>query len=135
MACKATEFCAWCTAECGRWMRWAGLVARRGTWQSACVVLVGRPEVKRPEVKRPEVKRPHGVPWCRWEDNIRMIITQLAGSTWTGSVCLRIREVAGFCESANEPSYFMKHGKFLDWLRRFSKWALLRGVGYIIDQF
>jgi hypothetical protein len=60
------------------------------------------------------------------------IITQSAGSTWTGSVWLRIGEVAGFCESANEPSDFMKYGEFLDWLRRFSKWVLLRGVRSII---
>ena len=49
------------------------------------------------------------------------IIPQSAGSTWTGSVWLRIGEVAGFCESANETSDFMKCGEFLDWLRRFSK--------------
>ena len=45
---------------------------------------------------------------------LEWIITQSAGWTWTGSVWLRIREVAGFCESANEPSDFMKCGVFLD---------------------
>jgi len=42
------------------------------------------------------------------------IIPQSAGSTWTGSLWLRIGEVAGFCESANEPLDFMKCGEFLD---------------------
>jgi hypothetical protein len=61
------------------------------------------------------------------------IMTQSAGSTWTGSVWLRIGEVAGFCEYDNEPSVFMKYGEFLDWLRRFSKLTLLRGVRCTIE--
>jgi len=64
---------------------------------------------------------------------LEWIITQSAGSTWTRSAWLRIGEVAGFCKYANEPSDFMKCGEFLDWLRRFSKWALLQGIRCIID--
>jgi len=63
----------------------------------------------------PEVKRPRGVPWCRCGDNIRLDHT---ANSWvdvgTGSVWLTIGEVAGFSESAKEPSDFMKCGEFLD---------------------
>jgi hypothetical protein len=48
-------------------MRWAGHVARLGKERKVCNVLVGKPEGK----------RPLGRPRHRWEDGIRMDLTEI----------------------------------------------------------
>jgi hypothetical protein len=57
-----------------RRMRWAGHVARLGEGRGAYRVLVGRPEGK----------RLLGRPRRRWEDNIKMDLTEIEinGSNW-----------------------------------------------------
>jgi hypothetical protein len=48
-------------------LRWVGHVAHMGKGIGVYRVLVGRPEVK----------RPLGRPTCRWEDNIKMNLTEM----------------------------------------------------------
>jgi hypothetical protein len=57
-----------------RRMRWAGHVARLEEGRGVYRVLVGRPEVS----------RPLGRPRRRWEDNIKMHLTEIGidGSNW-----------------------------------------------------
>jgi hypothetical protein len=57
-----------------RRMRWAGHVARMGEGRGIYRVLVGRPEGK----------RPLGRPRRRWEDNIKMYLTErgIDGAKW-----------------------------------------------------
>jgi hypothetical protein len=57
-----------------RRMRWAGRVARMGDGRGAYRVLVGRSEGK----------RPLGRPRRRWEDNIKMDLTEIGiyGANW-----------------------------------------------------
>ena len=50
-------------------MRWAGHVAHMGEDRGVHRVLVGKPEGK----------RPLGRPRCRWEDNIKMDLQEVAG--------------------------------------------------------
>jgi hypothetical protein len=57
-----------------RRVRWAGHVARMGERRDVCRALVGRPEGK----------RPLGRPRRRWEDNIKMDLTEIVidGANW-----------------------------------------------------
>jgi hypothetical protein len=57
-----------------RRMRWAGHVARMGEGRGVYRILVGRPESKRP------LRRPRR----RWEDNIKMDLTEIGidGANW-----------------------------------------------------
>jgi hypothetical protein len=57
-----------------RKMRWAGHVARMGEGRGVYRVLVGRPEGK----------RPLGRPRRRWEDNIKLDLTEIGinGTNW-----------------------------------------------------
>jgi hypothetical protein len=57
-----------------RRMKWAGHVAHMGEGRGAYRILVGRP-------KR---KRPLGRPRCRWEDNIKLDLTEtgIDGANW-----------------------------------------------------
>jgi hypothetical protein len=57
-----------------RRMRWAGHVAHRGEGRSVYRVLVGRPKGK----------RPLGRPRQRWEDNIKMDLSEIGidGANW-----------------------------------------------------
>jgi hypothetical protein len=57
-----------------RRMRWAGHVTHMGEGRSVYSVLVGRPKGK----------RPLGRPRCRWEDNIKMDLTEIGidGMNW-----------------------------------------------------
>jgi hypothetical protein len=50
-----------------RRMRWVGHMARMGKVRDAYNILVGKPEGR----------RPLGSPRCRWEDNIKMDITEI----------------------------------------------------------
>jgi hypothetical protein len=53
-------------------------------------------------VVKPEGKRPFGRPRCRWEDNIKIDLTEI------------IFGVAGSCEYGYEPSSSIKNAEFLD---------------------
>jgi hypothetical protein len=66
-----------------RRMRWAGHVARMGEGRGVYRVLVGRPEGK----------RPLGRPRCRWEDNIKMELTEIDidGANWIHLAQNRVR--------------------------------------------
>jgi hypothetical protein len=57
-----------------RTVRWAGHVERMGEGIGVCRVLVGRPEGKRPQ----------GRPRRRWEDNIKMELSEIGvdGANW-----------------------------------------------------
>jgi len=52
-----------------RGMRWAGHVARMGQGRGVHRILVGKPEGK----------RPLGRPRYRWEDNIKLDLTEVGG--------------------------------------------------------
>jgi hypothetical protein len=67
-------------------------------------------------VGKPERRRPLGRPRRRWEDNIKIDIREFGWGAWTGSIWLRIgtEQVAGSCECGDEPSGFIKCGKFLE---------------------
>ena len=69
-------------------MRWAGHVARMGERRGVFRVWVGKLAGK----------RPLGRPRCRWEDNIK----------------IDLEEVACTCQCGNEPSGSIKCGEFLD---------------------
>jgi hypothetical protein len=60
-----------------RRMRWAGHVARMGEGKGVYRVLIGRPEGK----------RPLGRPRRRWEDNIKMDLTE-RGIDWSNWIQL-----------------------------------------------
>jgi len=68
-------------------------------------------------VGKPDGKRPLGRHRRRWEDNIKMDIHEFGwgnGLDWSDS---GQGQVAGSCDCGNEPSGYIKCGKFLDWLR------------------
>ena len=44
-------------------------------WLVACPL--GRVSVCRVLVGKPEVKRPHGIPRCRWENNIKIYLKEI----------------------------------------------------------
>jgi hypothetical protein len=63
-----------------RRMRWVGHVARMGEDRKVYKVLVGKPEGK----------RPLGIPRRRWEDGIRMDLSEIGlGGGWIGFDWLR----------------------------------------------
>jgi hypothetical protein len=64
-----------------RRLRWAGHLACMGKSRSAYRVLVGKPEGR----------SPLGRPRRRWEDNIKMDLTEVERGAWTGSILFRIR--------------------------------------------
>jgi hypothetical protein len=68
-----------------RRMRWAGHVARMGGRRKIYRVLVGKPEGKRPLVR---LRR-------RWEDGIKMDLSEIGWGVWSGFTWLRIRTVGG----------------------------------------
>jgi hypothetical protein len=47
--------------------------------------------VNRGLVGKPEGKRPIGIPWPRWEDNIKMDLQEVRRGDMAGSSWLRIR--------------------------------------------
>jgi hypothetical protein len=76
---------------------------RRGAYRD----LVGKPEGRRPLVR----------PRSRWEDNIKMYLREVEWEAWTGSIWLKIGQLAGCCECGNEPSGSIKCLELSDWLR------------------
>jgi hypothetical protein len=62
---------------------------------------------------KPEGKCPLGRPRRRREDNIKIDL-QEEGCGGMGWMDLTLDKVAGTCECGNEPSVFVKCGKFLD---------------------
>jgi hypothetical protein len=77
-----------------RRMGWAGHVARMGEGRNVCRVLVGKPEGKR------SLERPR----CRWEDGIKMDLTEIG---WEGVEWIHLAQErdrwAGCCECGDEP--------------------------------
>jgi hypothetical protein len=65
-------------------------------------------------VGKPEGKRPLRRPRHRWEDNIKADLQEVGYGVWTVLSWLKIKEVAGTCNSGNEPSGPIKCGEFLD---------------------
>jgi hypothetical protein len=57
-----------------RRMRWAGHVARMGEVRNVYRVLVGKPDGK----------RPLGRPWRRWEDGVKMDLSEIRWGVWSG---------------------------------------------------
>jgi hypothetical protein len=57
-----------------------------------------------------------GRPRHRWEDDIKMNLTENGFGMWIGLIWLRIGPAAGSCEYGNEPSVSIKGGEFLDYL-------------------
>jgi len=86
-----------------RGIRWAGHVAHIGERKGVCWVLVGKPEGK----------RALGIPRCRWEDNIKMVLQEVGcgGMDW---IELAQDTLAGTFECGNEPSGSIKCGGLLD---------------------
>jgi len=68
-----------------RRMRWAEHVARMGEINSACMILVGRPEGRRPCV------RPRSI----WEYNIKVYLQEVGWGKWNVLIWLRIGTVGG----------------------------------------
>jgi len=43
-------------------------------------------------VGKPEGRRPFGIPWCKWEDNVKKDLNEVLGRVgvaWTGFISLR----------------------------------------------
>jgi hypothetical protein len=64
-----------------RRMRWAGHVARIGEERKVYRVLV----------RKPERKRPLGRPRRRWEDGIRMDVSEIGCGVWSGALVMNLR--------------------------------------------
>jgi hypothetical protein len=71
-----------------RRMKWSGHVAWTGEEGKVYKLLVGKPRGK----------RLFGRLRHRWEDGIKMDLTEMAGRVWSASTWLRIGPVAGCCE-------------------------------------
>ena len=50
---------------------------------------------------------------------LKWIFERLDGEAWTGSIWLRLGQVAGCYEYGDEPSGSIKCGEFLEWFRTF----------------
>jgi hypothetical protein len=68
-----------------RIMRWAGHVARMGEGTAVYRVLVGKPKGK----------RPLGRPRRRWEDGIKVDLTEIGWGVWSGFTWLRVGTIGG----------------------------------------
>jgi len=68
-------------------------------------------------VVKPEGKRPHGRHRRGWEYNDKMDLQKVRCGTLTGSVWLRMGEVAGTCEYTGGHSGSVESREFLDQLR------------------
>jgi hypothetical protein len=66
---------------------------------------------------KPQDKRPHGRLSRRWEDKEKIDHQKVRSGTLTGSIWLRMREVAGTCEYIDGHSGPMKSREFLDQLK------------------
>ena len=85
-------------------MRWAGQVALTGERRGIYRVLVGKSEGKRPLGR---LRR-------RWVDNIKMDLQEVGWRRHRMDLSgLGKGQVAGTCESGNEPSGCIKYGEFL----------------------
>jgi hypothetical protein len=65
-------------------------------------------------VGKPEGKRPLRIPRRKWEDNIKMDLSEMGcgGVDWIELA--QNRQVMGICDCGNEPSGFMQCREFLD---------------------
>ena len=79
-----------------------------------CSTRMARRGAYRVLVVKTKRKRPLGKPKCRWEDNIKMDLQEMAwghGLVLSGS---GQGQVAGCCECGNEPSVSIQCGEFLN---------------------
>jgi hypothetical protein len=64
---------------------------------------------------KPEGKRPLGKPRRRWDYNIKMDLQEVrCGVYGLDRAASGLEQAEGTCECGNEPSDFIKSGKFLD---------------------
>jgi hypothetical protein len=75
-------------------MRWVGHVACVGEGRNVYRVLVGKPEGK----------RPHERPRRRWQDVIKMDLSEIGWGCGVNSPCSGYGPLAGCCECGDEPS-------------------------------
>jgi hypothetical protein len=84
----------------------------------ACSTYVGEEGFDRILMGRPEGRRPLARPRRRWKDNIKMDLQEVG---WRGMGWIDLAQDrdggVGSCECGNEPSGYIKFGKFLDYLR------------------
>ena len=66
---------------------------------------------------KPEGKRPHGRHRRKWEDNVKMDLQNVRCCALTGSMWVRMGEVAGTSEYSDEHSGSIKSREFLEHLR------------------
>jgi hypothetical protein len=79
-----------------------------------CSAYEGEGGVYRVLVGTPEGKRPLGRPRCRWEENNKTDLQEIGCGGMDWIKLAQERQVAGICESGNEPSGSIKCGEFLD---------------------
>jgi len=86
-----------------RRMRWAGHVSRMGEGRGVYGVLVGKPEGN----------RPLGKPRRRWENYIKLDLTEILidGTNW-----IRLAQDRDHGEHGDEPSGSIKDAEFFDYL-------------------
>jgi hypothetical protein len=87
-----------------RRVRWAGHVARMGERRGAYGALVWKPEGRRP------LERPRR----RWENNIKVDLSEVGWGHRLDRSGSGEEQVVGFCEYGDDPSGFMKFGEFLE---------------------
>jgi len=68
-------------------------------------------------VFKPEGRRRHGKLRRRWDDNVKMDLQNVRCVALTGSIWLRMLEVAGTCEYTDEHSGSIKSREGLESLR------------------
>jgi hypothetical protein len=68
----------------------------------------GREEELRVYERKPEGKRPLGIPGHRWEDNIKMGLSEIRWRVWSEFIWLKIEACAGLLCTRNVPSRSLK---------------------------
>jgi hypothetical protein len=79
-------------------MKWVGHVARKGEMKMITIFWLKI------------LKRPLGRPRHRWEDNVRMELSEMG---WEGVDWIHLAQDRDYCEHGNEPSGCVKGGNFL----------------------
>jgi hypothetical protein len=70
--------------------------------------MVAKRNIYRILVGKPEGKRPLGRYRRRWEDNIKMDLTNIGLEVWTGFIWRKTGTSGGPCEYGNKPSGSIK---------------------------
>jgi hypothetical protein len=80
-----------------------------GRRRDAYTIVVGKPGLKRP-LRRP-MRGFYGI--------FKLALQKYYRMSWTELIWFQIRTRGGFCEHGNEPSWLIKCGEFLDYLRMY----------------